>query len=191
MVRAVIQRVSSASVEVDGAVVGEIGSGLLALVGVRVDDAIPAGARAGEQDPHAADPGRRAFGGRCGRADAGHQPVHALRRHPQRAPSVMERCRPGTRGRAARGRGGRAASSAGRDASRPACSARRCGSAWSTKGLSRSSSTPDGQTPSARIRAARSTSASAGPSSGGRSGCTQRSRRSANAGFCASTGPCR
>jgi D-tyrosyl-tRNA(Tyr) deacylase len=40
MVRAVIQRVSSASVEVDGSVVGEIGSGLLALVGVRLDDGI-------------------------------------------------------------------------------------------------------------------------------------------------------
>jgi D-aminoacyl-tRNA deacylase len=37
-VRAVIQRVSSASVVVDGAVVGEIGPGLLVLVGVKVDD---------------------------------------------------------------------------------------------------------------------------------------------------------
>jgi D-tyrosyl-tRNA(Tyr) deacylase len=39
-VRAVIQRVSSASVVVDGSVVGEIGSGLLVLVGVKVDDGI-------------------------------------------------------------------------------------------------------------------------------------------------------
>jgi D-aminoacyl-tRNA deacylase len=37
-VRAVIQRVSSASVAVDGSVVGEIGPGLLVLVGVKVDD---------------------------------------------------------------------------------------------------------------------------------------------------------
>jgi D-tyrosyl-tRNA(Tyr) deacylase len=37
-VRAVIQRVSSASVEVDGAVTGEIGRGFLALVGVGRDD---------------------------------------------------------------------------------------------------------------------------------------------------------
>jgi D-tyrosyl-tRNA(Tyr) deacylase len=37
-VRAVVSRVSSASVTVDGAVVGEIGPGLLALVGVGRDD---------------------------------------------------------------------------------------------------------------------------------------------------------
>lgn len=36
--RAVVQRVSSASVTVDGAVVGEIGPGLLVLVGVTHDD---------------------------------------------------------------------------------------------------------------------------------------------------------
>jgi D-aminoacyl-tRNA deacylase len=36
--RAVVQRVSRASVEVDGARVGEIGPGLLALVGVTHDD---------------------------------------------------------------------------------------------------------------------------------------------------------
>ena len=65
-----------------------------------------AGARAGEQDPHAADPGRRAFGGGRGRAAAGHQPVHALRRHPQGTPAVVERCRARTRRRAAGGRGG-------------------------------------------------------------------------------------
>jgi D-tyrosyl-tRNA(Tyr) deacylase len=38
--RAVIQRVSAASVKVEGAVVGEIGPGLLVLVGVTVDDAV-------------------------------------------------------------------------------------------------------------------------------------------------------
>ncbi|MGY1776366.1 D-aminoacyl-tRNA deacylase [Geodermatophilus sp. SYSU D00804] len=36
--RAVVSRVSSASVTVDGAVIGEIGTGLLALVGVGRDD---------------------------------------------------------------------------------------------------------------------------------------------------------
>lgn len=38
--RAVIQRVSSANVVVDGAVVGEIGPGLMVLVGVKVDDTV-------------------------------------------------------------------------------------------------------------------------------------------------------
>jgi D-aminoacyl-tRNA deacylase len=38
-VRAVVQRVSRASVSVDGRVTGEIGDGLLALVGVAIDDA--------------------------------------------------------------------------------------------------------------------------------------------------------
>jgi D-tyrosyl-tRNA(Tyr) deacylase len=38
--RAVIQRVRSASVEVAGSVVGEIGPGLLVLVGVKVDDTV-------------------------------------------------------------------------------------------------------------------------------------------------------
>jgi D-aminoacyl-tRNA deacylase len=37
-VRAVVSRVSTAAVTVDGAVVGEIGRGLLALVGARRDD---------------------------------------------------------------------------------------------------------------------------------------------------------
>jgi D-tyrosyl-tRNA(Tyr) deacylase len=36
--RAVVQRVSSASVRVDGEIVGEIGRGLLVLLGVRVGD---------------------------------------------------------------------------------------------------------------------------------------------------------
>ena len=43
--RAVVQRVSEARVEVDGAVVGRIGTGLLALVGITHDDT-PAAAAA-------------------------------------------------------------------------------------------------------------------------------------------------
>jgi D-aminoacyl-tRNA deacylase len=39
-VRAVVQRVSSASVSVQGRVAGEIGAGLLALVGVKVGDGL-------------------------------------------------------------------------------------------------------------------------------------------------------
>jgi D-aminoacyl-tRNA deacylase len=42
---ALIQRVAHAKVEVDGATVGEIGPGLLALVGVRPDDDAASGAR--------------------------------------------------------------------------------------------------------------------------------------------------
>jgi D-tyrosyl-tRNA(Tyr) deacylase len=49
--RAVVQRVASASVEVDGATVGEIGTGLLVLVGVtHADTAAQAGANAGITD---------------------------------------------------------------------------------------------------------------------------------------------
>jgi D-tyrosyl-tRNA(Tyr) deacylase len=44
LVRAVVSRVSTAAVTVDGAVVGEIGPGLLSLVGVGRDDG-PDGAR--------------------------------------------------------------------------------------------------------------------------------------------------
>jgi D-tyrosyl-tRNA(Tyr) deacylase len=40
-VRAVVQRVTSASVTIDGAVVGAIGRGLLVLLGVAVDDDPP------------------------------------------------------------------------------------------------------------------------------------------------------
>ena len=43
--RAVVQRVSSARVRVDGVVVGEIGPGLCVLVGVRHDDTPAAAAR--------------------------------------------------------------------------------------------------------------------------------------------------
>jgi D-tyrosyl-tRNA(Tyr) deacylase len=47
VVRAVVSRVSTAAVTVDGAVVGEIGTGLLALVGIgREDDAAQAAALA-------------------------------------------------------------------------------------------------------------------------------------------------
>ena len=46
--RAVVQRVSSASVEVEGQVVGAIGAGLLALVGVtHTDEGEQAGAEIG------------------------------------------------------------------------------------------------------------------------------------------------
>ena len=64
--RAVVSRVSSASVTVDGAVVGEIGRGLLALVGAgREDDAGRARAQArkiSEQRVFPTDDGARSAG---------------------------------------------------------------------------------------------------------------------------------
>jgi D-tyrosyl-tRNA(Tyr) deacylase len=48
-VRAVVQRVSRASVTVDGRVTGEIGTGLLVLVGVAADDAERDAATIGEK----------------------------------------------------------------------------------------------------------------------------------------------
>jgi D-tyrosyl-tRNA(Tyr) deacylase len=50
--RAVVQRVTSASVEVDGEVVGAIGPGLLALVGVTHDDDVDAAARLASKLAH-------------------------------------------------------------------------------------------------------------------------------------------
>ncbi len=41
--RALIQRVTSASVSVDGAVIGEVGAGLLALIGIHRDDTVEDG----------------------------------------------------------------------------------------------------------------------------------------------------
>ena len=51
-VRTVLQRVSSAEVKVDGAVVGSIGRGLVALVGVRRDDAAGDADRLAERIVH-------------------------------------------------------------------------------------------------------------------------------------------
>jgi D-tyrosyl-tRNA(Tyr) deacylase len=72
-VRVVLQRVSEASVLVDGAVVGEIGTGLLALVGVADgDDAATAGRLAGKTAALRLFPrGDRAFDATVGEARGG------------------------------------------------------------------------------------------------------------------------
>ena len=53
--RAVVQTVSSASVTVDGEVVGEISDGLLVLVGVTHTDTPQNGRRAGPEGSRVAD----------------------------------------------------------------------------------------------------------------------------------------
>ena len=86
--RAVVQRVSRASVRVDGEVVGAIGPGLCVLVGVTHDDDEPAARLADKlwdlrifPDEDGAMNRSRPTGARGARG----QPVHALRRHRGRA----------------------------------------------------------------------------------------------------------
>ena len=81
--RAVVQRVDSAAVEVEGAMVGSVGKGLLVLLGVEKEDTDRdleylldkvAGLRIFEDEP---------VGSRCGRRASGSFAVYFVRRLPQ------------------------------------------------------------------------------------------------------------
>ena len=104
--RAVLTRVNSASVAIDGEVVGKIGKGFLILLGVGPDDTEKECRYLAEKAL-----GLRIFtdendkmnlgAGRGGRRGAGGQPVHPLRQLPQGPPPQLYRRRgPGTGGAA-------------------------------------------------------------------------------------------
>ena len=106
LMRAVIQRVSRASVEVDGTTVGRIGLGWLVLLGVARGDGEPGRVLAGRQAPDL-----RVFEDEQGKMNRsvvdvagrhpGRQPVHAPGRLPDRPPAQLHRGRRARRGRAA------------------------------------------------------------------------------------------
>ena len=106
LMRACIQRVSEARVSVDGAIVGEIGRGLVVLLGVARRRHGRRRSTAGRQDRRAANLRRRrrqdeSFAGRRGGRDAGRQPVHAARRLPQRPAAEFYRSGAAGTGRSA------------------------------------------------------------------------------------------
>ena len=101
--KALVQRVERAAVRVDGLTIGEIGTGLLVLVGVTHSDT----------RDHSATLARkvrelRILRGERSVADSADASVLVVsqftpvRRHPQGAPPVLERRRAGGGGRAAR-----------------------------------------------------------------------------------------
>ena len=95
-VRAVLQRVLSASVTVDGEVVGAIeGPGLLVYLGVTHGDGPARDRLDGPQDLGGPAAPRRAVASDVGGAGAGGQPVHAVRRRPQGPPAHLAAAAPG------------------------------------------------------------------------------------------------
>ena len=131
---ALVQRVSSASVRVGGEVVGEVGRGLLVLLGVVTGDTDAEGAWLADKVARLRvfpdDDGRmnRSLGDVGGGALVV-SPVHARRRRPQGDPAQLRPCRPARGGRAALrrvlrralrapGRGGRARRVRGDDGGR-------------------------------------------------------------------------
>lgn len=98
--RAVVTRVSSASVSIDGATVGAIGTGFLVLLGIGPNDTqaqaekladkicgLRVFARRGREDEF--EPGRR------GRGPAGGLPVHPVRRYQEPPARVHQGRAPG------------------------------------------------------------------------------------------------
>ena len=86
--RAVVQRVDSAAVEVEGAMVGSVGKGLLVLLGVEKEDTDRdleylldkvAGLRIFEDEQEKNEP----VGSRCGRRASSSFTVYFVRRLPQ------------------------------------------------------------------------------------------------------------
>ena len=89
--RAVVQRVSRASVPIDEETVGEIGRGLLVLLGVTHTDTAATAAWLADKVVglrlfNDADGKMNRERGRRGRRRAGGQPVHAVRRLPEGPP---------------------------------------------------------------------------------------------------------
>ena len=102
--RALVQRVSQAAVDVEGERVAQIGPGMLVLLGVGVGDGAERGRPARRQGAGAADlRRRRGADERAARRARGplRQPVHPLRRRPQGQPAQLRRGRPAGGGRAA------------------------------------------------------------------------------------------
>ena len=98
VMRAVVQRVTSARVRVDGRVVGEIGRGLLVFAGVEKGDGaedIAYVAGEGERPPHLRGCGRQdePLDQRGGGRRAGRVAIHVVRRLPPRQKTVVRRCR--------------------------------------------------------------------------------------------------
>ena len=138
---AVVQRVTRASVTVEGEVVGAIGAGLVALVGVTHGDTSAGARKLAERIWRLADLRRRRRrdepgGGRHDRGGARRQPVHALRRHEPGPAAELDRGGPARAGRAPRRGGGRRASQARGRASPRAGSGPRWPWSWSTTGRS-------------------------------------------------------
>ena len=139
--RSVVQRVTRASVTVGGEVVGAIGPGLVALVGVTHGDTEAEARKLAERiwrlrvfdDEQGV---MNLLRGRHDRRRPRRQPVHALRRHDPWAAPELDRCGPARAGRAPGAGRGRRASPARCRASPRAGSGPTWPWSWSTTGRS-------------------------------------------------------
>ncbi len=99
--RAVVQRVTQARVDVAGETVGEIGTGLMVLLGVTHDDTTDAADRLAAKIWNLRIMRDEKSAAELGAGTPRGQPVHALRRRPQGPPAHLDgRCPgPGRRAR--------------------------------------------------------------------------------------------